>query len=202
MLLLRRCKGGPCVDRRAPTTPSPPKHAHAHITITPHTSYQIENPWLRRAAKLAAAYRAALRPRLLVPVGLAAAIGAWNRLSGAPLPLLYEGCIAGGFLAYKGALLAKLLDELLPKSLVAKGESRPVVDKIDDELDQWGRPKKAGKTPIDALPAEAQAKARAQLEEQAARDAERERLLAEREARQAAEDAERRRQRQQRDGLL
>jgi hypothetical protein len=83
----------------------------------PHTNQptQIENPLLRRAAKAAAIYRAALRPRLLVPVGLASSIAVWNALSDAPLSLLYEGCVMGGFLAYKGALLTKLLQELLPK---------------------------------------------------------------------------------------
>jgi hypothetical protein len=199
----------------APFKPLPPK---------------IDNPLLRRAAKLAAAYRAALKPRLLVPVGMAAAVAVWNRLSGSPLPLLYEGCMMGGFLAYKGALLTKLLQELLPKvracvgarargggkvagtrspgrarsrpqrgrrrrrrapgqgresssglpthlprpllhsptpqSYGSKGESRPKLETIDDELDQWGRPKKAARTPIDALPEDAQAKALEQLEKQ------------------------------------
>jgi len=73
-----------------------------------------------------AAYRAALRPRLLVPVGLACGVGVWNALSDAPLPLLYEGCLLGGFLAYKGALLTKLLQELLPKVRGGGGGGQPV----------------------------------------------------------------------------
>ncbi|KIY91228.1 hypothetical protein MNEG_16736 [Monoraphidium neglectum] len=124
---------------------------------------KIENPLLRRAAKLAAAYRASLRPRLLVPVGLAAAVGLFNALAEEPIPLLYTGCMLGGFLSYKGALLTKLLGELLPKSYSAAGESRPKVESIEDELDQWGRPKKAARTPIDVLPADQQDKARQEL---------------------------------------
>jgi hypothetical protein len=64
------------------------------------------------------------------------------------------------------------------------------VEKIDDELDQWGRPKKPARTPIDALPAEAQEKALQQLEEREAGEAERERLLQQRGARGAAAGAE------------
>lgn len=43
------------------------------------------------------------------------------------------------------------------------GETRPTLEKFEDELDQWGRPKKALRTPIDALPPDAQAKALEQL---------------------------------------
>jgi hypothetical protein len=46
------------------------------------------------------------------------------------------------------------------------GASRPKLDTIEDELDQWGRPKKAQRTPIDALPPDAQEKALQQLEKQ------------------------------------
>ncbi|GBF91994.1 hypothetical protein Rsub_04718 [Raphidocelis subcapitata] len=147
---------------------------------------KIENPALKRAAKIAAIYGAALRPRLLVPVGLASAVAVWNALSGAPLSLLYQGCMLGGFLAYKGALLTKLLSELLPKSYGTPGESRPRVERIEDELDQWGRPKKSARTPIDALPLEAQERALQQLEKQAGGEAEREALQRERRARGGA----------------
>lgn len=41
---------------------------------------QIEQPLVRNAAKLAAAYSHALRPRLLVLVGLASITGALNQL--------------------------------------------------------------------------------------------------------------------------
>ena len=66
-------------------------------------------------AKLAAAYRAAFQPRLLVLVGLALVMFAYNRLAEEPLPLVYQGCVLGGFLSYKAALIVKLIDELTPK---------------------------------------------------------------------------------------
>jgi hypothetical protein len=43
---------------------------------------QIDNPLLRGVAKAAAVYRAALRPRLLVLVGLAALVGAYGKVRG------------------------------------------------------------------------------------------------------------------------
>jgi hypothetical protein len=186
-------------------------------------SVQIDNPLLRGVAKAVAVYRAALRPRLLVLVGLAALVGVYGKVRqqqqtpwgslvgtaaagvhavlmcfiveavtgggyhtaqehclypdrhacaalllcvrpppsprkrgitlrraiargslfertagmmlrvlctqpwgvyvrllvlqvvGEPLPLVYTGCLLGGFLTYKGALLARLVEELTPK---------------------------------------------------------------------------------------
>ena len=49
--------------------------------------------------------RAALRPRLLVPIGLAAAMWAFNHQTGGALPLRDEGCLLLGFLSYKVRLL-------------------------------------------------------------------------------------------------
>jgi len=85
------------------------------VLTPPPRPPQIENPLLRRLTKLVAAYRAALRPRLLVPVGLAALVGLYNLLADEPLPLVYEGCALGGFLSYKLALIFKLVDDLTPK---------------------------------------------------------------------------------------
>jgi hypothetical protein len=76
---------------------------------------QIENPLLRRAAKVAAAYQKALSPRLLVPVALGCLIGIYNKATGEPLPLLYSGCLLLGFLSYKVALVTKLVADLSPK---------------------------------------------------------------------------------------
>jgi hypothetical protein len=50
---------------------------------------------------------------------------------------------------------------------------RPQIERLDDKLDQWGRPKRALATPIDAMPEEQRAKAYEQLEEQMAREARR-----------------------------
>lgn len=43
---------------------------------------------------------------------------------------------------------------------------RPVVEKFEDELDQWGRPKKRQANPIDVMPEDQQQKAYEQLEKQ------------------------------------
>jgi hypothetical protein len=44
------------------------------------------------------------------------------------------------------------------------------VERIEDELDQWGRPKKRLANPIDAMPEDQQAKAYAELDKQLARE--------------------------------
>lgn len=54
----------------------------------------------------------------------------------------------------------------LLQSFMAQGASRPQVERIEDELDQWGRPKKKLASPIDVMPPEAQQKALQQLAEQ------------------------------------
>jgi len=76
---------------------------------------QIENPLLRRAAKVKAAYQKALQPRLLVLVGLGVLVGVYDRVTGEPLPVLYSGCLLLGFLSYKLALVTKLVSDLSPK---------------------------------------------------------------------------------------
>lgn len=121
--------GVPCSPCCLPPCSACPSHPHPSAPrINPRARFllppppprrcpreQIDNLWLRRAAKVGAAYRTALRPRLLVLVGLAAALGAYNAAAPEPLPVVYEGCLLGGFLSYKVALLVKLFDELTPK---------------------------------------------------------------------------------------
>ncbi len=60
---------------------------------------------------MAAAYQQALRPRLLVPVAMAALLGAINLVAEEPLPLVYQGCALGGFLSYKIALLLETFQQ-------------------------------------------------------------------------------------------
>lgn len=55
-----------------------------------------------------------------------------------------------------------------PQSYIGTGETRPKLEAIEDELDQWGRPKKAARTPIDAMPEDAQEKLRAEWDKQGA----------------------------------
>jgi hypothetical protein len=62
----------------------------------------VEPRALRWAAKLAATYRHALQPRLLVLPGLAGAVAAWNAaLPDAQLGPVEQGCLLGGFLSWK-----------------------------------------------------------------------------------------------------
>eukprot|EP00878_Enallax_costatus_P037279 GHUV01042097.1.p1 GENE.GHUV01042097.1~~GHUV01042097.1.p1 ORF type:complete len:207 (+),score=71.64 GHUV01042097.1:1019-1639(+) len=126
---------------------------------------KIENPWLRKAAKLKAAYQKALQPRLLVPVALGCFVGVYGRVTGEPLDLVYSGCLLLGFLSYKAALVVKLVDDLTPKSFGPQSD-RPTIEKFEDELDQWGRPKKRLSNPIDVMPEDQQQKAYEQLEKQ------------------------------------
>eukprot|EP00775_Hariotina_reticulata_P010099 gene10099-10255_t len=91
---------------------------------------KIENVLLRRAAKLKAAYQAALKPRLLVPVGLGLLIAVYNAVADEQLPLVYSGCLLLGFFSHKVALVVKLS--------FAEQPERPVIEKFEDELDQWG----------------------------------------------------------------
>ncbi|KAG2497196.1 hypothetical protein HYH03_004785 [Edaphochlamys debaryana] len=116
---------------------------------------EIENGLLRRVAKVGAAYQQALRPRLLVPVAVAVLAAAYNLVAPeeARLDLLHQGCLLLGFLAYKMALLIKLVDELTPKTFTDNTESRPRLEPIEDDLDMFGRPKrKTLRMPTDALP--------------------------------------------------
>ena len=59
----------------------------------------------RSIKRVGAAYRAALRPRLLVLVALAGAAAAYNALGPAPLNGLQAGALFGGFLTYKAGQL-------------------------------------------------------------------------------------------------
>ncbi|KAG2443532.1 hypothetical protein HXX76_001884 [Chlamydomonas incerta] len=116
---------------------------------------EIENGGLRLAAKLLAAWRQALNGRLLVPVGLAVLAAAYNRVAGpeAQLDLLHQGCLLGGFLSYKLALLIKLVDELTPKTYVDTTDTRPRLEVVEDELDMYGRPKRrVTRMPTEVLP--------------------------------------------------
>lgn len=90
-------------------------------TVPAWEADKIEVPLLRGAAKVVAAYRQALKPRLLVPVALATCMGLYNALAPEPLETLYEGCLLLGFLTYKFGLVSKVVDDLMPK--VSRDES-------------------------------------------------------------------------------
>ncbi len=70
----------------------------------------------RYLAMWAASYYHALRPRLLVPVTLAASMAAFNALNAeGPLSGYQELALLLGFLSHKVALLVKAAAELSPK---------------------------------------------------------------------------------------
>lgn len=94
----------------------------AQLQVSSLSLLQIENVWLRRAAKLAAAYQKALTPRLLVPLALGCMMGVYSKATGERPDLLYSGSMLLGFLSYKVALIVKLVDDLTPK--VSRGEWR------------------------------------------------------------------------------
>ena len=92
---------------------------------------------MQNIAKIGAAYRQSLTPRLFIPFGLVAACAAWN----AALPEEYhlniveQGCMLGGFLSYKVALILKVYDDLKPRALTEEEmlqNSRPQLPEMED----------------------------------------------------------------------
>jgi hypothetical protein len=125
----------------------------------------VEMPLPRAGAKLLAAWAQAARPRLLVPVGLLAAAAAWNAaFPDARLGLLEEGCLLGGFLAYKSALILKVYDDLRPRArseAEMAAELRPEMPAVDDV--EW-RVKRPSERRAEAAAAEAAEAAAAEAE--------------------------------------
>eukprot|EP00798_Chlamydomonas_sp_ICE-L_P006597 gene6596-3253_t len=112
---------------------------------------RVESLLGRNLAKWAASYYHALKPRLLIPVALAAGMAAYAQATGEPLSNVYEGGLLLGFLSYKGSLISMVAEDLLPKS-ATEPSSRPTIEKLEDNLDRWGRPKAQMRMPTDALP--------------------------------------------------
>ena len=113
---------------------------------------RIDASLLRNVAKVTVGYRYSLNPRLLIPVGLVLGCFFYNSLhdSGSQLGLVEEGCMIGGFLGYKVALITKVYDDLKPKVLTAEElmrEKRPDLVEIDGDVDDsllWDTKKKNG----------------------------------------------------------
>jgi hypothetical protein len=104
----------------------------------------------RNLAKIGAAYKQALTPRLLVPVGLIAAAAAWNQLlPDYTLSLVDQGCMLGGFLSYKIALILKIYDDLKPRALTEEEmlrASRPQLVEVEDVPLALKRPSESNTT--------------------------------------------------------
>lgn len=137
------------VDAITPDTAVPMKAAEA-----------VEPAAARGVAKLFAAYQQALNPRLLVPVGLLGLAAAWNSVAPGPewqLGVVDQGCMLGGFLSYKAALLLKLYDDLKP---------RP---RTEEEMMQALRPQLTEVEDVELKlkrPSEMRAEAEAQVQQQ------------------------------------
>lgn len=96
----------------------------------------VEPALARFIAKVGAAYAQALTPRLLVPTSLVGIIWIWNAiLPEFQLNLVEQGCMIGGFLSYKVALILKVYDDLKPRPLNEEEimqMSRPQLVDIED----------------------------------------------------------------------
>lgn len=106
-------------------------------TIVPmREAEKIEPAILRNVAKLGAAYKQALTPRLLVPVGLVAACAAWNStFPENTIGIIEQGCMIGGYLSFKTALILKVYDDLKPRALTQEEmlqNSRPELVEVED----------------------------------------------------------------------
>ena len=115
------------------------RHVDAYTADTPvpmRAAEMIEPALPRKIAKLFAAYRNSLNPRLLIPVGLVAGSTAWNAaFPDFPIGGVEEGCLFGGFLSYKIALVLKIYDDLKPRAMTEEEMlqmSRPQIPEIED----------------------------------------------------------------------
>jgi hypothetical protein len=147
------------VDAYSPDTPIPARAAE-----------MVEPEMIRNVAKIGAAYRQSLNPRLLVPMGLLGAFAAWNAaFPDFQLGLVECGCALGGFWSYKVALILKTYDDLKPRPLTEEemaAMSRPQLVEVDDVELKLKRPSE-----IAAEAAEAEAGAGAAEEQQEQRQA-------------------------------
>eukprot|EP00192_Tetraselmis_astigmatica_P021331 CAMPEP_0117652974 /NCGR_PEP_ID=MMETSP0804-20121206/2935_1 /TAXON_ID=1074897 /ORGANISM="Tetraselmis astigmatica, Strain CCMP880" /LENGTH=267 /DNA_ID=CAMNT_0005459101 /DNA_START=94 /DNA_END=896 /DNA_ORIENTATION=- len=96
---------------------------------------EIESPVGRSLSKALGAYSQALKPRLLLPVALAA--GAWwfNQNSETPLGLVEEGCLFLGFSSYKLALVVEVWESLKPRPKTREEldrQERPMLPELED----------------------------------------------------------------------
>ncbi|KAF5837044.1 hypothetical protein DUNSADRAFT_4924 [Dunaliella salina] len=95
----------------------------------------VENEYERKFKKLLAAYWHALKPRLLVPVALAALGWAGHQAvsvspEGMEEPLLdsfHQACLLLGFLCYKVPLFLRVGDANVPKGYNAEESGRPMI---------------------------------------------------------------------------
>jgi hypothetical protein len=123
----------------------------ADTPVPMRAAEMVEPQFARTLAKIGAAYRMSFNPRLLVLIGLLSGCAAWNaNFPDMQLNMVDVGCVLGGYLSYKVALILKIYDDLKPRALT------------EEEMMQLSRPKLAEleDVPLNILrPSEAAAKA-------------------------------------------
>ncbi|KAK9809102.1 hypothetical protein WJX72_009377 [[Myrmecia] bisecta] len=108
-------------------------------------------PW-RALALGFAAYRQALKPRLLVPVALVAAAAVFSAKAEQPLSLTQDGFLLLGFLTYKMSLIQQIWDTFKPKLTAPTATdklkaARPVLAEVEDIDDIIAKIEKIDGTP-------------------------------------------------------
>ena len=110
---------------------------------------RVDDTVLRTLNKIVVGLGYSLNARLLIPVGLVAGCALYNGVAGeGGLSLVEEGCMVGGFLGYKVALVTKVYDDLKPKVLTSEElmrEKRPDLVEIEGDVEDdmlWDGKKK------------------------------------------------------------
>jgi len=110
---------------------------------------RVDDTVLRTLNKVVVGLGYSLNARLLIPVGLVAGCALYNAVAGeGGLSLVEEGCMIGGFLGYKVALVTKVYDDLKPKVLTSEElmrEKRPDLVEIEGDVEDdmlWDGKKK------------------------------------------------------------
>lgn len=84
---------------------------------------------VRSVKKIGAGFRAALRPRLLVLVGLAAAAAAYNSIALEPLNGTQSAALFGGFLTYKAGQLVDFVQHTSKYPRASSGGCRLCINR-------------------------------------------------------------------------
>lgn len=108
----------------------------ADTPVPMRAAEMVEPQFARTLAKIGAAYKMSFNPRLLVLIGLLGACTAWNaNFPDMKLGMVEQGCLLGGFLSYKIALILKIYDDLKPRPLTEEEMmqlSRPQLPELED----------------------------------------------------------------------
>jgi hypothetical protein len=119
----------------------------ADTPVPMRAAEMVEPQFARTLAKIGAAYRMSFNPRLLVLIGLLGGCAAWNaNFPDMKLGMVEQGCLIGGYLSYKIALILKIYDDLKPRPLTDEEMmqlSRPQLPELEDVPLNLMRPSEA-----------------------------------------------------------